>query len=100
MEHDYYQFNNGTFEAETWTAYVRAFREDTFQNPALRAMWDLQSAYFDPQFSEYMQAVVREASATHAPNLRRRFVERLEEETAGRELARPAAQPGVEPDAE
>jgi hypothetical protein len=82
MEHDYYQFKNGTFEAETWMAYVRSFREDTFQNPALRAMWELQSGYLDPKFTEDMQAVVRDASASPAPTLRRQFSERLQQENA------------------
>jgi hypothetical protein len=79
MEHDYYQFCNGTFEAETWVAYVRSFREDTFQNRAVRAMWELQSDYFDPKFAEYMQVVVREAGANPVPNLRRRFMEQLQQ---------------------
>ena len=82
MENDYYQFQNGTFEPETWEAYVGSFREDTFQNPAVRAMWALQSGYFDPSFVKYMQDVVSEASDSRVPRLRDRFGALLREAKA------------------
>ena len=41
MENDYFQFKAGTFDSETWDAYVNSFREDTFKNTALRVMWKL-----------------------------------------------------------
>ena len=76
MEHDYFQFNVGTFEPETWNAYVKAFREDTFRNPAVRAMWKLQSAYLNPYFCEYMQPQIEEAATLDQPDIRTEF-ERL-----------------------
>jgi hypothetical protein len=76
MEHDYFQFSVGTFEPETWNAYVEAFREDTFRNPAVRVMWELQSAYLNPKFREYMQPQVEKAAALEHPDIRTEF-ERL-----------------------
>lgn len=40
MEHDFYQYRTGTFDEETWSAYVRSFERDTFTTPAARAMND------------------------------------------------------------
>jgi len=76
MEHDYFQFHVGTFESETWNAYVNAFREDTFRNPAVRVMWELQSAYLNPDFCEYMQPQIEEAATLGQPDVRAEF-ERL-----------------------
>jgi hypothetical protein len=80
MEHDYFQFKVGTFEPETWNAYVRSFREDTFGNPAVRAMWNLQSAYLDPNFCEHMQPEVEAAAARGRPDVRREFERLLADE--------------------
>jgi hypothetical protein len=80
MEHDYYQFKVGTFEPQTWNAYVKAFREDTFRNPAVRAMWKLQSEYLDPSFREYMQPQVEEAATLDQQNVQTEFMRLLAEE--------------------
>jgi len=77
MEHDYYQFKAGTFEADTWNAYVSSFREDTFNNAGVRIMWALQSSYLDPDFSRYMQRVVDQAATEHRPSAKSRFLELL-----------------------
>ncbi len=77
MEHDYFQFKAGTFDPATWNAYVKSFREDTFRNPAVRAMWKLQFTYLNPQFYEYMQSEIEEAATSQRPNVRTEFEQLL-----------------------
>ena len=77
MEHDYFQFKAGTFDPATWNAYVKAFREDTFGNPAVRAMWKLQFAYLNPKFYEYMQSEIEDAATSQRPNVRTEFEQLL-----------------------
>lgn len=76
MENDYFQFKAGTFDSETWDAYVNSFREDTFKNPALRVMWKLQATHLNPAFYEYMQPQIEEASKSRQVDIRTEF-ERL-----------------------
>ena len=80
MEHDYFQFKVGTFDPATWNAYVKSFREDTFSNPAVRAMWKLQFTYLNPNFCEYMQPEIEEAATSQRPNVRTEFEQLLARE--------------------
>ena len=80
MEHDYYQFKAGTFESNTWDSYVRGFERDTFNNPAIRVMWALQSGYVDPTFRSYMQSVVDRASSQVGSSVQEEFNDLLSQE--------------------
>jgi hypothetical protein len=80
MEHDYFQFKAGTFAPATWKAYVKSFREDTFANPAVRAMWNLQFTYLNPKFFEYMQPEIEKAATSQRPNIRTEFEQLLARE--------------------
>jgi hypothetical protein len=80
MEHDYYQYNAGTFERDTWNAYLVSWREDTFNNPAFRAMWKLQRDYLDPSFVELMDCVVDEARQRSPTSVVKKYEELLEVE--------------------
>ena len=70
----------GIFEGDTWNAYVRAFEQDTFNNPALRAMWKLQRDYVDPKFAVFMDEVVERAAGRGPNNTTILFANLLEEE--------------------
>ena len=91
MENDYFQFNAGTFEPATWEAYVRGFREDTFNNPAVRVMWKLQSDYLDPAFRKYMQLQIDEASRVAQQNVRAQFEQLIAGEHRQNDVAPDAA---------
>jgi len=67
MEHDYYQFEAGTFEGDTWNAYVVGFEQDLFKNPGIRVMWKLQRACLNPKFADLIDKVV-ERSVLLGPN--------------------------------
>ena len=53
MENDYYQYRAGTFDESTWQGYVEAWRQDNLRAPGLRAMWALQSEFFNVEFAEH-----------------------------------------------
>ncbi len=81
MEHDFYQYRTGTLDEDTWTAYSRGFEQDTFAAPGARAMWKLQSNFFEPSFSECIDEIVERAYSLPSPHLRRRFNEEMESES-------------------
>jgi hypothetical protein len=83
MEHDYYQYKANTFDGDTWNAYVTSWREDTFNNPAFRAMWKLQSDYLDPKFVQFMDDVVGESRRREPIRTRKTYEELLEAELRG-----------------
>jgi hypothetical protein len=83
MEHDYYQYKADTFDRDTWNAYLASWREDTFNNPAFRAMWKLQRGYLDPNFVAFMDSVVEEARQRGSIHVRERYEELLKAELGG-----------------
>jgi len=83
MEHDYYQYKADTFDSDTWNAYLASWREDTFNNPAFRAMWKLQRDYLDPNFVTFMDSVVAEARQREPIHVRKKYEELLEAELGG-----------------
>ena len=83
MEHDYYQYKADTFDRDTWNAYLASWREDTFTNPAIRAMWKLQRGYLDPNFVTFMDGVVEEARQRGSFDARKKYEELLETELDG-----------------
>ena len=83
MEHDYYQYKADTFDKDTWNAYLSSWREDTFNNPAFRAMWKLQRDYLAPNFVTFMDSVVEEARQRETLHDRNRYEELLEAEIGG-----------------
>jgi len=85
MEHDFYQFKAGTFDSDTWHAYVASWREDTFANPTFRAMWKLQRDYLDPKFVQFMDGVVDESRRLDPIHPREIYQKILEVELRGEE---------------
>jgi len=83
MEHDYYQYKADTFDRDTWNAYLTSWREDTFNNPAFRAMWTLQRDYLDPNFVQFMDRVVEESRRRGPILTRKTYEELLEAELRG-----------------
>lgn len=79
MEHDYFQFCAGTFDSETWNAYVISFQKDTFNNAGVRVMWRLQSEFVSPAFRRYMQPYIDAASNSRQLNLRKQFDQLMQE---------------------
>jgi hypothetical protein len=82
MEHDFYQYRTGTLDEDTWSAYVRGFEQDNFAAPGARAMWKLQSNFFEPSFAECIDEIVERANSLSSPHLRRWFSEEMESESA------------------
>lgn len=80
MEHDYYQYRAGTFERDTWNAYVAAFEQDTFNNPGVRVMWRLQRDHLDPGFVRFADEVVERAARLDPIPVPRQFQELLQAE--------------------
>jgi hypothetical protein len=81
MEHDYFQYRAGTFESGTWEAYLKSFEQDTFTNPGIRAMWELQREFVDPVFRDHIQPLIDVvATSTHA-NLRKRYNQLMNDAT-------------------
>jgi hypothetical protein len=80
LEHDFNQRREGTFDEQTWAAYLSAFIQDVLANAAGRAMWKLQRDYFDPTFSDFLDSTLTQASQlpTHP---RQRFTELMEQES-------------------
>ena len=82
MENDFYQYRTGTFDEETWSAYVRSFEQDTFTTLGARAMWKLQSNFFEPSFSACLDKIVERAHSLQSPHFRQRFNELMESESS------------------
>ena len=82
MEHDFYQYRTGTLDEDTWNAYVRGFEQDNFAVPGARAMWKLQSNFFEPSFSECVDKMVERACSLPSPHLRQWFDEVMESKLA------------------
>ena len=78
MEHDFYQYRTGTFDEETWNAFIRSFEQDTFTTLGARAMWKLQGNFFEPSFSECIDKIVERAHSLPTPHFRQRFNEVME----------------------
>ncbi|MBT4162715.1 MAG: hypothetical protein HOC70_03800 [Gammaproteobacteria bacterium] len=80
MEHDFYQYQAGTFDSGTWEAYVSSFQNDTFNNPGIRAMWALQSDFINPEFRTYIQPMIDSAEANRRPDARKRYDQLIQAE--------------------
>lgn len=80
MEHDYYQYKAGVFERDTWLAYAKAFEEDTFSNPGVRAMWKLQKDYLDPEFVSFADRIVERSASMAGKRVQALFQELLHAE--------------------
>jgi hypothetical protein len=80
MEHDYYQYKAGTFERDTWNAYVAGFEQDTFNNPGVRVMWKLQRDYLDPDFVGFTDGVVERSALLGQNNIPKLFEQLLQAE--------------------
>jgi hypothetical protein len=79
IEHDYYQFQAGTFDSRTWDAYVTSFQKDTFNNPGIRAMWALQNEFVNSEFRTYIQPMIDAAETNRQPDIRKRYEQLIQE---------------------
>lgn len=79
MENDFYQFRSGTFDQGTWESYVASWQSDMFATPGCRAMWNMQRAYFGPEFRQAFDDAAA-GSPRVATHLRRQFTELVEAE--------------------
>ena len=73
IENDFYQYKAGTLDQATWEAYTVSFVDDFFATRVPRAMWKLQSGYFEPSCAAYIDGMVDRATAQGATNLRAQF---------------------------
>lgn len=60
-ENDYYQFRQGTFDAEPWEGYLSALRNDGLCRPGIRAQWESDRGNFNEEFAAFID---RELEAT------------------------------------
>jgi hypothetical protein len=80
MEHDYYQYRAGTFDSETWKAYLTSFELDTFNNPGVRAMWKLQRDFVSPVFRDHIEPSIDAAAKSPQTNIRKRYRQLMKDE--------------------
>jgi hypothetical protein len=53
-ENDYYQFSQGTFDAEAWSGYRNSLRNEVLCYPGFRAMWIADRGNYNEAFVEFV----------------------------------------------
>jgi hypothetical protein len=81
-ENDYYQYRQGTFDAEPWEGYLNALRNDVLFLPGVRAIWKRDRGNYNREFAAFVDRQLESVPVSESASAAELVQERLGTEKA------------------